>query len=134
MAQPTPNLTAYIPMDRRLALAQGLLLAEKEQGTALFADISGFTPLTQTLIRELGSKAGAEEVLRQINPLFETLIGLLHQYGGAVIGFAGDSITCWFGPWAGVEPARRAERSPVPWRCKGRWPLLIRCIRQRIPL
>jgi len=50
---------------------------------ALFADISGFTPLTEALTAELGRKRGAEEVLRQINPVYETLIATLHRYGAA---------------------------------------------------
>ena len=36
-------------MDRRQALARGRTLPERSYGTALFADISGFTPLTQSL-------------------------------------------------------------------------------------
>jgi class 3 adenylate cyclase/tetratricopeptide (TPR) repeat protein len=46
-------------------------------------------------MRELGQKRGAEEVLVYLNPVFDSLIGELHLYGGVVIGFAGDSITCW---------------------------------------
>jgi hypothetical protein len=38
--------SAYIPIDRRLALAKGLPLPERADGAVLFADISGFTPLT----------------------------------------------------------------------------------------
>lgn len=88
--------SAYIPMDRRQALAQNGSLPERTVGVALFADISGFTPLTKALAEELGPKRGAEEVLRHINPVYEALIAELHRYRGAVIGFAGDSITCWF--------------------------------------
>ena len=36
-------------MDRCLALVQGTTLPERTRGTALFADISGFTPLTEAL-------------------------------------------------------------------------------------
>ena len=38
---------------------------------------------------------GAEEVLVFLNPVFDALIVELYRYGGTVIGFAGDSITCW---------------------------------------
>jgi class 3 adenylate cyclase len=38
-------LAAYLPEDRRYALAQGHELADRSQGAVLFADISGFTPL-----------------------------------------------------------------------------------------
>ncbi|MEZ4556598.1 MAG: hypothetical protein R2854_09170 [Caldilineaceae bacterium] len=43
------SLLAYIPMDRRQAMARGEELPEQSTGAALFADISGFTQLTETL-------------------------------------------------------------------------------------
>ena len=41
------NLQAYIPGDRRRALATGIPIRDRVRGAALFADISGFTPLTE---------------------------------------------------------------------------------------
>ncbi|MGB1250651.1 MAG: tetratricopeptide repeat protein [Candidatus Promineifilaceae bacterium] len=90
------DLNAFIPIDRRHALSRGEQLPNRTQGTALFADISGFTPLTGALAAEFGRKRGAETVLQFINPIYDALIHQLHQYGGSVIGFAGDAITCWF--------------------------------------
>ncbi len=55
----SPN--AYIPLARRYALARGADLPDKSEGTVLFADISGFTPLTVTLMKKLGLKRGPEE-------------------------------------------------------------------------
>lgn len=89
------SLLAFIPEDRRLALASGQTLPDRSNGAVLFADISGFTPLTAALAQELGVQRGAEEVLNQINPVYEAIIARLHHYGGSVMGFAGDSITCW---------------------------------------
>ena len=106
--------TAYIPMDRRQALAHGDTLPDRTIGAALFVDISGFTPLTETLATELGRKRGAEEVLRQINPIYDALIAELYRYGGSVIGFAGDAMTCWFDDddLAGVpKPVRSIPRA-----------------------
>ena len=60
----------------------------------------------ETLITELGRKRGAEEVLRQINPVYKALIAELHRYQGSVIGFAGDAITCWLGDSSGQAAAR----------------------------
>ena len=91
----TTHLQTFIPMDRRLALQNDTELPDRTNGAALFADISGFTPLTRTLLRELGPRRGAEEILHQINPVYDALIAKLHRYGGSVIVFAGDSITCW---------------------------------------
>lgn len=86
---------AYIPVDRALALARGETLPERSQGAALFADISGFTPLTEALALELGPKRGAEELTVHLNRVYDALIGALERYGGSVIGFSGDAITCW---------------------------------------
>lgn len=97
------SLLAFIPEDRRLALAGGVELPDRAIGSVLFADISGFTPLTAALALELGVQRGAEEVLNQINPVYEAIIGELHRYGGSVMGFAGDSITCWFDGDNGVR-------------------------------
>ena len=89
----TPSV--YLPIDRRLALARGETLPEKGQGTGLFADISGFTPLTEALTVELGPKRGAEELTVHLNQVYGALIAELHRYGGSVISFSGDAITCW---------------------------------------
>ena len=47
----TESALAYVPEDRRLALARGVDLPRRSTGSALFADISGFTPLTEALVR-----------------------------------------------------------------------------------
>jgi hypothetical protein len=51
---------AYIPRDRRRALSTGAMMADRVRGAGLFADISGFTPLTEALATELGPHRGAE--------------------------------------------------------------------------
>ncbi|MBN1889249.1 MAG: hypothetical protein JW850_14745, partial [Thermoflexales bacterium] len=56
----------YLPIDRRHALAGGTSLPDRVHGAALFADISGFTPLTGALAAELGRQRGAEKVLDYI--------------------------------------------------------------------
>ena len=86
----------YMPMDRRHALARGEELPEETSGAALFADISGFTSLTAAYAAELGRRRGAEEMTRLIKQVFTALIAEVHNYGGSVIGFSGDAITCWF--------------------------------------
>src|SRR5204863_3354935 len=90
------HLAAYLPQDRRAALARGEPLPEHVHGTALLADIAGFTPLTEALDRALGARRGTEALVQQINRIYDALIAQVEHYGGSVIGFAGDSITCWF--------------------------------------
>jgi adenylate cyclase len=90
------TLTIYLPMDRRHALAHGQTLCDRTHGAALFADISGFTPLTEALVNELGPQRGAEELTHYLNLVYDAVIDEVHCYGGSVIAFAGDAITCWF--------------------------------------
>lgn len=87
---------SYIPQDRRLALAQGETLPERAQGSALFADISGFTPLTERLTTLYGPGRGAEELSGHLNTVYDALISQVEYFGGSVISFAGDAIMCWF--------------------------------------
>jgi adenylate cyclase len=90
------SLVAYMPVDRLLAMIRGEDLPDRTKGAVLFADISGFTPLTEVLARELGSRRGAEELTKQLNAVYGALIAEVHRYRGSVTGFSGDAITCWF--------------------------------------
>jgi predicted ATPase/class 3 adenylate cyclase len=87
---------AYLPGDRHRALLTGQSLPARATGTVLFVDISGFTPLTETLARQFGRSRGAELLTRTLNEVYQALIDEVDQHGGSVIGFAGDAITCWF--------------------------------------
>src|SRR5262245_48130769 len=86
----------FIPMDRRRALARGMTLPDRAQGAVLFADISGFTPLTETLAHDLGVRQGAEELTVHLNTVYEAIVAEVDRYGGSVIAFSGDAMTCWF--------------------------------------
>ena len=90
------SLGIYLPQDRRAALARGETLPDRARGAALFADISGFTPLTEALARALGPRRGAEAISRQLNQVYDALIAEVDRFDGSVVGFAGDAITCWF--------------------------------------
>jgi predicted ATPase/class 3 adenylate cyclase len=96
-------LLVYIPMDRRQALARRQALPDRTSGAALFADISGFTPLTEALLHELGRLRGAEELTHQLNTVYTALIDMVHKYGGSVMSFSGDAITCWFNGDEGIR-------------------------------
>jgi predicted ATPase/class 3 adenylate cyclase len=90
------NLNAFIPLDRLQALTYNRTLPEQAYGSILIADISDFTPLTEAFVRVWGIKRGAEELTRQLNRIYDALIDKVYRYGGSVIGFSGDGITCWF--------------------------------------
>jgi len=89
------NVEAYIAGDRRRALASGSPMPDRISGAAIFADISGFTPLTEALATELGAQRGAEELTSTLNVVFDAVLGELHRCGGSVIYFSGDAVTCW---------------------------------------
>ncbi len=86
---------AYIARDRRQALADRVEMPDRVVGSALFADISGFTPLTEALATELGPQRGAEELTANLGRVFHAVIEELDRHGGNVIYFSGDAITCW---------------------------------------
>ena len=87
---------AYIPQDRAHAIERGETLPVSSHGAALFADISGFTPLTKALATTLGPRRGVEELTIHLNRVYGALVADVQRYGGSVIAFAGDAITCWF--------------------------------------
>jgi predicted ATPase/class 3 adenylate cyclase len=89
-------LHTYLPQDRLRAIANQTSLPDRTSGSALFADISGFTALTEALRERLGARQGAEELSRQLGEVYSALIAQVEQYAGSVIGFAGDSMLCWF--------------------------------------
>ena len=89
------NPQAYLPGDRRRALAEGRDLPDRVRGAALFADISGFTPLTEALVTELGPQRGAEELTAALGAIIDPLLAELDRHGGDVIYFSGDAVTAW---------------------------------------
>ena len=60
----------------------------------LFADVSGFTPMSEALAR-LG-EAGTEELTVLVNEYFAVMIDLIASYGGMVGSFGGDAMTVIF--------------------------------------
>jgi len=89
------TLTSYVPalITRRLAADPAPLtapLAERFPAAVLFADITGFTPLTERLGQR--GLAGAEELSRILKDYFGPLTLLIHAHGGDVVKFAGDAL------------------------------------------
>ncbi len=86
----------FVPADRRRALIHGTALSQHPRGAVLLADLAGFTPATEAIVRARGPHRGAEELLAIINQFYEVLMAEVDRYGGSVVGFAGDSIMAWF--------------------------------------
>lgn len=72
------------------------------QGTFLFVDVSGFTPLSERL---KAFPDGAERITAIINGLFNELVAILHAHGGALLKFGGDALLGLFGE----QPAGRGD-------------------------
>lgn len=79
---------------------------QRFDAAALFADISGFTPMSEALGRS-GTR-GTEQLTAILNGYFTRMIDLVHSYRGIVGTFGGDALTIVF-------PAH-GKRSRAPWR------------------
>jgi class 3 adenylate cyclase len=67
---------------------------QAREGTMAFADISGFTRLSEQL-SELGA-AGTEELTDLINACFESIVAAATGHGGDVLKIVGDGVLVWF--------------------------------------
>ena len=72
-------------------------------GTLVFADISGFTALTERLA--VRGKAGAEEMGDLLNAVFEQLLTAAYDYGANLIKWGGDAVLLLFDGAHHVERA-----------------------------
>lgn len=93
------KLAAYVPMPVAQAIHhQPLPLTgpkyRRFPAAVLFADISGFTRLSELLSR--AGPTGAEELTQLINQYFTRMIHIVQEYHGQVVKFSGDAITVIF--------------------------------------
>ncbi len=77
----------------------------------VFADISGFTKMSERLARH--GKVGAEEVTDAINTCFEQLLGIAYSAGGSLLKFGGDALLLLF---SGDDHVDRAAHAAVGMR------------------
>ena len=79
---------------------------DEQQAAVLFADISGFTALTERLAAR--GAAGAEQLTGLLNTYFGRLIDIVTAHGGDVVKFAGDALLA---VWQGEDLATLALRA-----------------------
>ena len=104
------RLAAYLPV----TLARQILRGEPPtpgeprqiRAATLFADISGFTAMSEELATD--GPRGAEELSRVLEDTFTPLIAIIHEAGGAVSHFHGDAMTVYFPEEGTTNAARRA--------------------------
>lgn len=79
----------------------------KREVVILFADVRGFTPLTETL--------SPETIIKLINRHFARMIDVIQAHRGIIVDFLGDAILAFFDPLDGpLEPVvQRAIRSAL---------------------
>ncbi|MDQ1466732.1 MAG: hypothetical protein QOH10_1147 [Actinomycetota bacterium] len=82
-------------------------------GTFVFADISGFTRMSERLARF--GRVGAEEVTDAINQSFAALLEVAYADGGGLVKFGGDAMLLLF---AGAGHEHRAARSAAGMRAR----------------
>jgi len=108
----TGALDRYVPR----ALLRHLVAAPGEPartlaGTVVFADLSGFTRLSERLART--GREGAEHLLDTISSTFSALLADAYAYGGSMLKFGGDALLLWF---EGEEHPQRACASACAMR------------------
>src|SRR5690242_18970272 len=85
---------AYIARGRWRALAEHRTMPDRVSGSALFADITGLTPLTEALANELGPQRGAEELTASLGRVFHAVIEELDRRRADLIYYSVYAITC----------------------------------------
>jgi predicted ATPase/class 3 adenylate cyclase len=81
-------------------------IAERRLVSVLFADLVGFTPLSEN--------RDAEEVRELLTRYFDTCSALVRRYGGTVEKFIGDAVMAvWGAPVAHEDDAERAVRAAL---------------------
>jgi class 3 adenylate cyclase len=101
-------ITNYTPpeLKERILQAGKQIESERRFVTVLFADVSGYTSLSE--------KLDPETVTMVMNDLFNGLISIIIKYEGLIIDFFGDGILCIFGaPLAHENDPERAIRSAL---------------------
>jgi class 3 adenylate cyclase/tetratricopeptide (TPR) repeat protein len=101
-----PTLASYVPtlIKRRLLLDPTPISqpsTERFSAALLFADISGFTMLTEQLARR--GPVGAEELTALLNTYFGRLIGMITAYNGDIVKFAGDALIALWPVFGGAS-------------------------------
>lgn len=103
---------AYVPRGVRQHLAaEPFRPVRTVEGTMLFADLAGFTRLSERLARR--GPEGAELVVETINACFTPLLRVAYDDGGSLLKFGGDALLLFFD---GPVHAERACRAGVRMR------------------
>ncbi len=91
----TSRLAPYVPRALLARVARPLeVLSETVACTMVFADVSGFTRLSERLARQ--GNEGAEQLVDVINACFSALLAEAYGRGGSLVKFGGDAMVLMF--------------------------------------
>ncbi|XP_068808602.1 adenylate cyclase type 10-like [Struthio camelus] len=87
------RVAAYVP-DLLLSedLKQENRCVQNFHGVLLFADVSGFTALTEKFSQSISKERGADEVAQTLNRYMGDILEELLAFGGDILKFAGDAV------------------------------------------
>ena len=81
---------------------------QRFEGVTLFADVSGFTAISEALGKS--GKHGAEELTDILNAYFGSMIAIIRRHGGMIAKFGGDALTAVF-PCSPKDKAQTARKA-----------------------
>jgi len=105
------QLQSLIPdaLAQKYLSAEQMATGENRPVTALFADISGFTPLS--------AARSSESIFQMVQDCFKQLVSIVARYEGSISGFRGDGLLALFGaPILHENDAERAILSAIDMR------------------
>jgi class 3 adenylate cyclase/tetratricopeptide (TPR) repeat protein len=109
---PAARLSPYVPRPVAAWLSADPSAPHHEvEGTLVFADISGFTALSERLARQ--GRLGAEILAETISSCFGRLLATAYSNGGSLLKFGGDALLLLF---TGADHERRACHAAVGMR------------------
>jgi class 3 adenylate cyclase len=104
------------PLDDEMPAVVARPVEERRRATVLFADLSGFTSLSETL--------DPEDVTFLLNRCMQPLGETIERYGGVISNVAGDGLLAVFGvPQAHEDDPERAVRAALE---------MQRCMREQV--
>lgn len=94
-SEPLLDLSSFVPniVKQKLVSQPGILTQpsmERFAAAVLFADITGFTALTEQLATQ--GPEGVETISHILNEYFTKMVETIHAHGGDVVKFAGDAL------------------------------------------
>lgn len=100
----------YIPRQVTQNLPRpGTVRCQWQEGTLMFTDLAGFTPLLEGFAGR--GRAGAEALLVVLNAYFAEMIQIISKSGGNLLEFTGDAMLVQFPPHRRLNDTAQAVRA-----------------------